>query len=299
MTTSKPATDFSRVRLKRIAYLLAIALIAAFLWRLGSAPWLLVAANAHIMLAISALSAIGLVVQAMAFRLVASPESRPSMAPTVAIWSSSAALSVVAPLLAGIAARTALLVRQGMSLDDCAVASLRQVWLGLEYALLLGALALPFTGWGLNQTVALPCILGWLGMAGLRLYATKGHASQPSGRLARAFHALRTPVASAAHPWFVLQIAAMSAVYLTGFNGLGAELGVAQAIALSALTVILSLVAFVPNGLGITDIVWVFIARDAGLNLEEAVAVAIVLRLSHLCALMVVAAVLRKQIKGT
>lgn len=289
----------SRDRLRRILYLLAIALVAAFLWRLGSAPWRMAGQHWHVMLAISALSAAGLLVQAMAFRLVAAVASRPALPATLAIWSSSAALSVVAPLLAGIAARTALLVRQGMRLEDCAVASLRQVWLGLEYALLLGALALPFTGWELSQAVALPCTAGWLCMAGLRLYAARRQGPEPAGRLARALHALRTPVAASAHPWFILQIVAMSAVYLVGFNGLGAEIDMAQALALSSLTVLLSLIAFVPNGLGVTDAVWVVFARSAGVEIETAVAIAIVIRLGHLIAAAALGALLHRRLGKT
>lgn len=287
----------SRTRWVRgAAYLLAIVLVAAFLWRMGGDPWRQAAAEWHIMLLLAVLSGFGLIVQAMAFRLVVPDTSRPQFTVTLAIWSVSAAVSVVAPLVAGLAARTTLLVRHGMGLSACAVASLRQVWLGLEYALLLSSLALPFTGWALSVAITLGCGGAWLAMLATRLLARNKRAGQASGRLGRAIDALRAPVPVSAHPWFVLQVLTMSAVYLVGFNGLGAHVTAPQAVALSGLTVVLSLIAFVPNGLGITDAVWIFIARGSGLDLEQAVALAIVLRLSHFAASACLAMALRKRL---
>jgi uncharacterized membrane protein YbhN (UPF0104 family) len=88
----------------------------------------------------------------------------------------------------------------------------------------------------------------------------------------------------------------MSAVYLVGFNGLGAHVTAPQAVALSGLTVVLSLIAFVPNGLGITDAVWVLFARSAGVELESAVAIAIVIRLGHLLAAAALALLLKRRL---
>lgn len=268
--------------IRKAIYLLVIGIVTAFLWRQGSAPWLHAAEHWPVMIALAALSAFGLVVQTMSFRLMTPPEYRPVFSRTLAIWAVSAALSVVAPFLAGIAARTTLLVRHGMSLKHCAVASLRQIWLGLEYALLLSALALPCTIWWFSLTAGAACAVGWITMLSFR-YKTRAYPHEKaSGRFAPLLQAFSAPVPSQAHPWFVLQVLTMTAVYLVGFNGLGAKISVSEAIALSGLTVVLSLLAFVPNGLGITDVVWVALAHSSGLELEQAVAIAIVLRLGHL-----------------
>lgn len=284
------------IRIRRVIYLIVIALLAGFLWQLGLAPWRHAAAQWHIMLLLAGLSAFGLAVQAMAFRMAVPETPPPRFSTTLAIWSVSAAVSVVAPLVAGLAARTTLLMHHGMRLSTCAVASLRQLWLGLEYALLLSALALPFSGWSVEFVAAAACGGGWVAMRVVRCLARGQSNSQVHGRLGHAIEALRAPVPKAAHPWFALQLLTMSAVYLVGFNGLGAAITVPQAVALSGLTVALSLIAFVPNGLGITDTLWVLFAQSAGLQLEEAVAIAIAIRLGHLLAASLLAALLHSRI---
>ena len=282
MTPPSKTPGAGNYRIRQAIYLLVIGIVTAFLWRQGSAPWLHAAEHWPVMIALAALSAFGLVVQTMGFRLMAPPEYRPAFSRTLAIWAVSAALSVVAPFLAGIAARTTLLVRHGMGLKHCAVASLRQVWLGLEYALLLSALALPFTNWWFSLTAGAACAVGWITMLSLRCKTSAYPHGKASGRFASLLQAFSAPVPRQAHPWFVLQVLTMTSVYLVGFNGFGAEISVSEAIALSGLTVVLSLLAFVPNGLGITDVVWVALAHNSGLELEQAVAIAIVLRLGHL-----------------
>lgn len=299
MTPSAKTSSTRSNYIRRAAYLLAIAAVTIFLWKMGGAPWLHAAQHWPIMIALAALSAFGLAVQAMAFRLMAPPDNRPVFQITLAIWAISAALSVVAPFMAGIAARTTLLVRHGMSLKTCGLASLRQVWLGLEYALLLSALSLPFANWGIALNAGGGCALAWLVMLALRLKASScrfDRLEKASGRFVRLIHAFSAPVPAQAHPWFALQVLTMSAVYLVGFNGFGAEISAFQAIALAGLTVVLSLIAFVPNGLGITDIAWVALARNAGLELEHAVAIAIVLRFGHLLASIALAMLLHKQL---
>lgn len=293
MTKAAKKSGARNYRLRQAIYLLAIIGIAAFLWQLGWAPWLHAAKNWPTMLILAGLSAFGLVVQTMAFRLMAPPENRPEFTITLAIWAISAAFSVVAPFMAGIAARTTLLASNGMSLKDCGLASLRQMWLGLEYALLLSALALPFSDWNIALTAGGGCAMAWLTMLTLRVKAGAYFVNSSSGRFRSLFS---SPAPLLSHSWFVLQVLTMSAVYLTGFNSFGAQISLAQAIGLSGLTVILSLIAFVPNGLGITDAAWILFARHAGISLEEAVAIAITIRLSHLLAATVLATLFIKQL---
>lgn len=296
MTKAAKKSGARNYRLRQAIYLLAIIGIAAFLWQLGWAPWLHAAKHWTTMLILAGLSAFGLVVQTMAFRLMAPPENRPGFTITLAIWAISAAFSAVAPFMAGIAARTTLLASNGMSLKDCGLASLRQMWLGLEYALLLSALALPFSDWNIALTAGGGCAMAWLTMLALRVKAGAYFVNSSPGRFRSLIQAFSSPAPLVAHSWFVLQVLTMSAVYLTGFNGFGAQMSLAQAIGLSGLTVILSLIAFVPNGLGITDAAWILFARHAGITLEEAVAIAITIRLSHLLAATVLATLFIKQL---
>lgn len=274
--------------LKRLIYLAVMIALTVFLLRLGPAPWLHMHQHWLTLLLVMCSTGAGLVVQAQSFRAV-STEYCPSLRHTTAIWSASAVVSVVAPVFAGIATRTGLLMQAGVNLSACASTSLRQVWMGLEYALLLAALSLPFSSWPFVRPAAAIALLCWVVMLLLRSHtALLKEASAATNRVGRALAQLRQPVPIRAHLWFILQILAMAATYHLGFNGLGAELSPLQAVALGALTVILSIIVFVPNGLGITDAIWVIIATDAGLSMEHAVAIAITLRLAHLLASILV-----------
>ena len=287
-----------RSRIRRTIYLIAVVVVAIYLWQVGSAPWIHAAQRWPVMIALAVLSAFGLAVQTMAFRFMTPPDERPAFDTTLAIWSISAALSVVAPLMAGIAARTTLLIRHGMNLKACGLASLRQIWLGLEYAFLLSALALPLTNWEIGLTAGGICILAWAAMFALRLKARSHRPGKIPEHFSNLIHAFSAPVPSRAHPWFVLQVLTMSAIYFFGFNGFGAEISIPQAISISGLTVIISLIAFLPNGIGITDLVWIAFAKNFGITLEESIAIAIAIRLSHLLASTIVGALMSKKLRS-
>lgn len=269
--------------LKKLVYLLVLLLVVIFLADLGAAPWRHALTNWPVLLILILSTGGGLMIQAQAFRSVSVGAAAPFL-DTAFIWSVSAVVSVIAPLFAGIATRTTLLVRAGMSVSNCLVASLRQVWMGVEYALLLAVFSLPFTGWLYADLAVAGALLFWVLMRQLRRRAGTQNDEFSGRRFRRLLHALHQPVPVKAHLWFVLQVVAMSLTFYVGFNGLGADFGVMQAVALAALTVLLSLIVFVPNGLGVTDVIWVYIASRAGLTLEESVAIAIVLRLGHLSA---------------
>jgi hypothetical protein len=282
--TPKPGSPFIK-RLPQVIYLVVIALLVWFLATLGMEPWRYAMANWKVLLLVMVSIGLGVVIQANSFKQVATLET-PALLRMTVIWSASSVISVIAPLFAGITTRTAMLVQAGMPLSSCMLTSLRQIWMGLEYAFLMALISLPFTAWSFSLWAAAAGGAAWVLMVAIRLMAAGQFKllgeNADQGKLARAINSLRSPVPWQAHPWFVLQVFAMSAAYYIVFNGMGAELGIAQAIALSSLTVVLSLIVFVPNGLGITDALWVIVATDSGLTLEQSVALAIIMRLGHL-----------------
>lgn len=268
----------------RAIYGLILVLIAVFLYRLGPEPWLLAIGNWPVLVAVVLTTGAGLIVQAQSFRAVL-PKRTPSLSLWRAsnIWAIAAISSVVAPLFAGMATRTVLLVREGMSFGDCLVASARQYWLGIEFSLLAGAICMPLTILPHAKGLALGLGLGWAVLVLVRqLSGRREHAEEPEGRgLHQLLHALRGKIPSEAYLWFALQPLLMGATYYIGFNGMDANLSASEAMVLASLTVTLSVIIFVPNGLGITDAIWVLVASRAGLTLEESVAIALILRISH------------------
>jgi uncharacterized membrane protein YbhN (UPF0104 family) len=287
-------------RLRKGAYLVALLLVGIFLWRQGRAPWSEAIRHWQVTLLAMLSTGAGLIVQALAFR-----SALPASGGTIArgaiplrrlihIWAVSAAASVVAPLFAGLATRTALLLRDGLSFAECLAGSSRQVWMGLEFALLFAALSLPLLPALPNAPLfALGAATAWLALFGLRQCAAHGARMAGTHRLGRLMRMLGSRLPASGHPWFALQIVLMALTYFLAFGGMGVPLDLPTAIALAALTVILSLIVFVPNGLGITDALWIFVAAQSGQSLESAVAIAINIRLAHLLAALTLSALTR------
>lgn len=276
----------TKKRIQTIAYLIVIVAIGLFLISQGKAPWISALESWKSILVLVLPTGASVVVQAYAFRAVSVQASAPGGIQTVGIWALSAVISVVAPLFAGIATRTALLIRAGMMFRDCADASIRQIWLGLEYALLLGAISLPLTGWSLAMEGGLVALVGWLLLLLVRLGSARidVEASVSPFSFMAWLSLLLRPVAAVSHIFFVLQVVTMAATYYIGFNALGASFGVAEAFGLASITVVVSLILFVPNGLGALDLLWVYIGTKSGLSLSDAVSVAIIIRSAHLMA---------------
>ena len=289
--THRPSSELPTIgpsawkqRARSAVYLLIVLLLAAFLFHLGREPWVLAAGHWPVLVAVMISIGAGLIVQAKSFQAVAPTATCDLPVPTlVHIWAVSAVLSVVAPLFAGLATRTALLMRSGMPLSACLTTSTRQIWMGLEFALLLAAGSLPFVGLPNSHLFAAGAAAGWILMLTVRLTTAKGAPSHrfSSARMRRLLYTIGHRIPPHAYPWFFLQVALMGATYYIGFNGLGAQLSWAEAITLAALTVVLSLIVLVPNGLGFSDAVWVYVAMQAGLSLEGSVALAILLRMAH------------------
>lgn len=289
-----------RQRLSQIIYIFVIVLLVWFLFKLGVVPWKYAMSNWSVLLLVMISTGLGSIIQAQAFRKV-SIASTPPLLSITNIWSAASVVSVVAPLFAGIATRTALLMRSGMSLNACVLTSLRHIWMGMEYGLLLALISLFFTSWPFSSWAAIGSGVVWGVLFVIRVmgsgYTGQENTTVKNSKLSMAINSLRSTIPLTAHPWFILQVLTMSATYYLGFNGMGAELSLAQAMALSSLTVVVSLIVFVPNGLGITDVFWVLVASDAGLVLEQAVAIAIIMRLAHLLSSLSIYLVTRASVK--
>jgi hypothetical protein len=274
-------------------YLIVVIAIAIFLYQLGDKPWLLILDHISTLVVIMVATGTGILVQAAAFRASYPKNVAPvSVVDAFQIWSASAIISVVTPLFAGIATRTALLVRAGTPLSICIIASTRQVWMGLEYAALMGGVAMVFLDFFLATRLSIVGVLIWIALLVIRLLAAaKTNVNIVSSK--KYISSLRSVYPLSAHGWFILQLLLMSVVYYSGFNGVGAKLDLFQAVALSSVTVFISLIVFVPNGLGMTDALWVMVGMQTGLTLEASVSLAILIRLGHLLGSVIIYLVLR------
>ncbi|MCC4270429.1 flippase-like domain-containing protein [Marinobacter nauticus] len=260
-----------RHSVKKASYTIIFFAIIFFLIDQGKEPWTIAFENWLTFMSLTATTTIGLVVQAKSFSAI-SIKKAPPLLELIRIWSLSSIISVIAPFFAGITTRTALLIEEGMTFKACLSTSVRQAWLGMEYALLAGAVTLPFLNFSHNKKLAFAFFLAW--------------ASFRVARKAIYFDRLKsmfkTPIRRRDESWFALQILTMSLTFFIGFNSIGAKIPFEMAIAISSITVLASLIAFVPNGLGITDTIWILIATQYGMDLTQSVSLSILLRASHL-----------------
>jgi len=278
--------------IRKGVYLIVVVGLVAYLYLLGAKPWHYLFENWQTFLAVVVISGVAIFVQAASFREVQPiGSSRLSWVELTRIWSFSGIVSVIAPVFAGLATRTTLLVEAGMTLPVCMVASARQIWVGLEYALLLGGIAGFFVEYpGIEFFAALFVVVG-MAMILLRLYEA-GFQARSCARGLRWMESFRLPVVGRAHPWFIAQLGVMATIYYVTFNGLGATMGWHEAMMLSTVTILASLIIVVPNGLGIMDVLWVIVAKESGLGLEESVALAIIVRLAYLVSAVMIWATL-------
>jgi uncharacterized membrane protein YbhN (UPF0104 family) len=277
--------------LQKGLYVVIVATLCGYLYALGPAPWQHAFAHWRLFFQIMVISGLALLIQAQSFRVVQPFDTfRLDLMKMVGIWSFSAMVSVVAPIMAGIATRTTLLVQAGMPLTLCVAATLRQMWMGFEYALLIGGAAA--FGWQHEKSIYAGCGMLFLGclMLVIRVVRARLVWKVASIKWYTFLDFLQEEIPARAHFWFVAQIAAMSATYLLVFNGFGASFGFAEALLLSSVTVLASLLIIIPNGLGVVDALWVLIATNGGLDLGQSTALAIIMRLSNLCAATILTA---------
>lgn len=242
--------------------------------------------NWKVFLSVMCISAAGIVVQALSYRsLSTTGKATPTPLEIIQIWSMSGALSVALPLLAGFGARTALLVQRGMPLTGTLLTSARQAWMGLEYALVIGAIAANFIDYEKKNWVVAALGLSWLFMVAFRVFAQKSAIcakNQSENKFQRLHQSLSSPITTTAHIWFAIQMLLMGAIYYIAFHGFGANVNLAFAFLLASITVLASLIIIIPNGMGIMDGIWVMIGIHSNLELAQSVAFALTLRLSYL-----------------
>lgn len=272
-------------RIRKILYFTILSGVVIYLYSLGRGPWDYFLEAWPIFFGVMIISGFGILVQAVSFQEVQPPNThRLPLVELARIWSFSGVVSVIAPIFAGLATRTALLVRSGMTLSVCMTTTIRQIWMGLEYALLLGGLAAVFIELQGAGYLAIGMVLAGVVMSLVRVYGREKPLLFLKAKTV--LGPLKDHFSARAHPWFVAQMLTMTATYLVAFNGLEASIGFQEAMLLSAITILASIIVLTPNGLGVMDAVWVFVSMKAGLGLEKSVALAIIIRLAYLAAAM-------------
>ena len=206
------------------------------------------------------------------------------------VWALSALANYVAPLQPGIAVRVGWLVRRGVDVSEGLLATWRQLVVSVWISMIGLAIGLLLTGDPRGRWPALALGVVWVAVFGLRRLGLR-----VLDRLARPrWLARRKELLQRAATHVTLQgIAGVAVQYLLGtlllywiYTRFGASIGWGQALIICCLAYMSSLVAFLPGNLGVVEAIYMLGGHGFGLTVAEAGALAILIRVAHVAANM-------------
>ena len=206
------------------------------------------------------------------------------------VWALSALANYVAPLQPGIAVRVGWLVRRGVDVSEGLLATWRQLVVSVWISMIGLAIGLLLTGDPRGRWPALALGVVWVAVFGLRRLGLR-----VLDRLARPrWLARRKDLLQRAATHVTLQgIAGVAVQYLLGtlllywiYTRFGASIGWGQALIICCLAYMSSLVAFLPGNLGVVEAIYMLGGHGFGLTVAEAGALAILIRVAHVAANM-------------
>lgn len=206
------------------------------------------------------------------------------------VWALSALANYVAPLQPGIAVRVGWLARRGVNVSEGLLATWRQLVVSVWISMVGLAIGLLLTGDPRGRWPALALGVVWVAVFGLRRLGLRA-----LDRLARPrWLARRKELLQRAATHVTLQgIAGVAVQYLLGtlllywiYTRFGASIGWGQALIICCLAYLSSLVAFLPGNLGVVEAIYMLGGHGFGLTVAEAGALAILIRVAHVAANM-------------
>ncbi len=206
------------------------------------------------------------------------------------VWALSALANYVAPLQPGIAVRVGWLVHRGVDVSEGLLATWRQLVVSVWISMIGLAIGLLLTGDPRGRWPALALGVVWAAVFGLRRLGLRA-----LDRLARPrWLARRKDLLQRAATHVTLQgIAGVAVQYLLGtlllywiYTRFGASIGWGQALIICCLAYMSSLVAFLPGNLGVVEAIYMLGGHGFGLTVAEAGALAILIRVAHVAANM-------------
>ncbi len=274
--------------IKAALYVSAFALVIHFIYQQGSEPWRLLGSHWEAIISTLVICLLGTATQAFTFRECL-PRSTPppKFLSILRIWNISSGTSLVAPIFSGLALRTIMLTKENVGVRAAAVATLRQTIINLECAWLAGSATLifypypkipPLGGILLGVYVfwkAVAAIVGKLKI--MPTFLLESGAMQSNQLLRKELF----------QPAFWGQLLLMSANYYFVFLFFHSPLDVHHCVLMASLTILSGLIFFLPNGAGILDALWVFVATQQGMSAAESAAIIITMRCGFLVSTIV------------
>lgn len=266
-------------RLRQLFYIGVLLGVVAFIWSQGMAPWRLLVSSPLSLVGVALVSIIALWIQAGTFTLCLPDDVEPpEFRRLLAIWAFGGITSLIVPMLAGVAVRATMLKQAGMDLGEVMVASMRQMMLGVEYAALVVGVWFLFAELPVYPDMGFYLIGAWLVIFVARTLAgrlfVEARWSWIRGIFAK--HGVRIWI------YFCVQPFLFALNYWIAYYGVGYPISMSEAMALAGVTALASLVVVFPNGLGILDALWVWVAVRNGMALDEGAGLILILRFGYL-----------------
>lgn len=213
--------------------------------------------------------------------------------PFVRVWALSALANYAAPLQPGIAVRVAWLARHDVSVATSLLATWRQLVVSCWIALAGLAIGLLLTGDPRGRWPALILSLLWLTVFLMRqiLLRWLDRVTRPAWLVRRKqlLHRAATGITLSGLVGVVVQYALGTLLLYWVYSRFGATIGVGQALVLTCLVYVSSMLAVLPGNLGVTEAIYMLGGHGFGLEVATAGALAILIRVAHVAANIIIA----------
>ena len=202
------------------------------------------------------------------------------------VWALSALANYVAPLQPGIAVRVGWLSRRGIGVPEGLLATWRQLVVSIWIAMLGLAAGLLLTGDPRGRWPALVLGVTWAAMFALRKLWLKwlDRLQRPAwlARQRELLHRAATGIAPKGLAGVVLQYVLGTLILYWVYSRFGAAIGVGQALILTCLVYVSSMVAVLPGNLGVMEAIYMLGGHGFGLSVPQLGALALLLRVSSI-----------------
>jgi Uncharacterised protein family (UPF0104). len=235
------------------------------------------------------------IVQARNFLTFLDTPKRLPTWPFSRLWALSSLANYMAPLQPGIAVRVAWLARHDVNVATSLLATWRQLVTSCWVALAGLAIGLLLTGDPRGRWPAVALILLWLALLFLRKFWLRwlDRLTRPAWLVQRKqlLHCAATGITLSGLAGIVVQYALGTLLLCWVYGSFGASIGVGQALVLTCLVYVSSMVAVLPGNLGVMEAIYMLGGHGFGLSVGVSSALAILIRIAHVFANMIIALV--------
>lgn len=209
------------------------------------------------------------------------------------VWALSALANYVAPLQPGVAVRVGWLARHDVNVTTSLLATWRQLVASCWIALAGLAIGLLLTGDPRGRWPALLLVLAWIVLFASRKYLVGwlDRWQRPAWLVRRKelLHRSVTGITFSGIAGVIVQYVLSTLLVYWVYSRFNASIGVGEALIITCMINLSSLIAVLPGNLGVIDAIYILGGHGFGLSIAAAGALTILIRVVHVAANMLIA----------